>query len=270
MRAAAAAPILCALVLELLPPTIWVEYELYDKIEEYGEARNWGSNVRTRFNSWTSFALYFAGLYAFADAESESSSVNAWRRAYGILLMWAGISSFLFHASLTEKWRTLDAGATMSAMAVPLGYVGYRALQRIGRAPPHSVAFCAILCLVVGFHVLAQQPGWSTSVLALSIAGMIFVDYVLLGRAEKSTQEWKACGAFVAACILGVLLRAMDVKCHHSDPFGVVWMGHTLWHFLISTATLIAYDGMFLRFTVHVGPQKLPCDESMPMRPQEV
>jgi len=224
--------------------------ELYGELNEYGERKNWASNIFTRFNSWTSLALYAAGVVILADdmLHPEARSVLYWRRAMAATCMWAGIASFLFHASLTEKWRMLSAGATMGTMCVPIVYCAYRARQRCGRPPPPTFAFVGVVAVFVFVHVLARQPGWSTGVLAGGIAGTILVDFIVLGRREKSAREWKACGCFVATALLGAFVRALDIKLHATDPSGLVWLGHSLWHLLISAAVLIAYDGLYLRF----------------------
>ena len=49
-----------------------------------------------------------------------------WHRTLAASLMWAGPASFLFHASLTERWRVLDAGATMGVIMPVMGYSAYR------------------------------------------------------------------------------------------------------------------------------------------------
>ena len=127
-----------------------------------------------------------------------------------------------------------------------------RVMKCCGWPPPPTFAFVGVVAVFVFVHVLARQPGWSTGVLAGGIAGTILVDFIVLGRREKSAREWKACGCFVATALLGAFVRALDIKLHATDPSGLVWLGHSLWHLLISAAVLIAYDGLYLRFRLHM------------------
>jgi hypothetical protein len=120
--------------------------------------------------------------------------------------------------------------------------VRVQALVRTGLASAR-IEFASLLAatgLLLGCHVLATVPGWSMSVLITGILGVIGLEWGPL-RADKSRAEAAGTCSFIACALLGVLLRALDIKLHATDPTGLVWLGHSAWHFLISAAVLVAY-----------------------------
>ena len=257
---------------------VWARAEVYAKPDEYGERKRWDSSIRQPWNAWSSLSYYFAGVYVCRDiilrARSRAEPLNCvdaspqWQVAFGVGLLWTGIASFLFHASLTERWRKLDAGATMAVTVVPMVHSIYRALCSAFAQPAPSsygsgagnlelvfrpqpagmppllepLAFGMCVLGMVGCHVLAATPGWSDIVLVTNLVGHLLVEHTLLAS-TKTPQMNSSYVLYAALMLSGVALRAADVvvakgvgvaRPQRSVFTRVAWLGHFAWHVLTS------------------------------------
>ena len=144
----------CALPLLLVPvlmsfPDLWEGSTCYSKPDEYGEPKAWRSAMRTPLNACSSLGYYYAGVYTLHNMMARtlrrspqncSDAEPQWHIAFGIALLWVGLASFLFHASLTERWRLLDAGATMGVTAISTMSTVYRSIRAALAPAPRRLA----------------------------------------------------------------------------------------------------------------------------------
>jgi hypothetical protein len=230
-------------------PTFWDDCEPYTKLDEYGERKRWKSSIRTPYNSWSSLAYWAAGSHIFIravtyDASSRRNCCTTqthWGVALGVAFAWTGIASFLFHASLTERWRILDAGATMGAPVISTGCALYRALLASSAtwAPQCDVPLlAACVAANIGCHFLARTRGWSDIVLPIVLGSHVALEWGPLrpSRTAADAHAWMCWAAIVSG---GTLLRALDVLAHRRLPF--VWLGHLCWHLLTSAAIVLLW-----------------------------
>lgn len=228
---------------------------LYDKQTEYGEAhRPKPSAVLTWFNSWSSLGYWYAGVFTLDDIvrrvldrapQNCPDAFPIWHVALGLALLWTGAASFLFHASLTERWRMLDAGATMGVTCWSTGATLHRALRSSFGAMPlvELVLFLLASCGFVGCHRLARQRGWSDIVLVGNLVASLIIEWTWL-YAYKTSADVDSHAMYVSLMLIGVGLRALDVERRRLPESlalirRVAWTGHSLWHLLTSAAIVV-------------------------------
>jgi hypothetical protein len=137
-------------------PHFWEKLALYDKLDEYGEPQAWkASSIKTPVNSWSSLAYFAVGVYLAVWPSTEQlgyetclGAVPHWRFVFVIACCWTGIASFCFHASLTERWRVLDAGA-----GHPLLCHTRHVLSPIHRPPRAAGSTMGIPCITTGYSL---------------------------------------------------------------------------------------------------------------------
>ena len=238
-------PIAVGIVLHLQKPGFWSRLTRYYKWNEYGEPKSRpGSAVITNWNSWTSLSYWYAGVYGIWHVLSavDTPPTNCgdvepvWLMAISCTLLWTGAASFLFHASLTDLWRALDAGATMGVAMLPLGFAMYR-YTLLNWGLSGEAFFVLALAGWLGCHILSLTPGWSDPVLIGSLTMHMLLEWGPL-RAFKTPSSFNHWAAYAVLMLSGVAVRAADVK-RSSLPSalsGVAWCGHSLWHILTSIA----------------------------------
>jgi hypothetical protein len=222
--------------------------QLYEKHLEYGEPRTLANAIRTRCNSWSSLAYWVVGAIIVDDDVSGSGetllncmdTLPAWRLSFGLACLWTGMASFLFHASLHERWRALDAGATMGAVVFPTGFSVARSLCASAGHRVHTGNIWRLsFALFVGVHLLARTSGWSDIVLPVLLVSQAAFEWSGALGASKTAEEAAAWRVFVALLFLGVLTRLLDMRLHRRIP--LIWLGHACWHCLSSGAIYTLY-----------------------------
>lgn len=242
-----ALPLVLGMLLDIFGDSVWDGYQLYRRLDEYGEPKRWDQPVRTLLNSYTSFAFWTAGSVILVDGATRprallncAAVVPQFNVLLGVACIWTAVASFAFHASLTEVWRILDAGATMGVAFLPAAASLYRlALSLIPGMSPMPFLVAGVMGNI-GCHFLARTQGWSDIILPAAILCTIFIDFVLLAAFRTREDMWNF-SSFAACALLGLLLRAADVKLHRHMP--LIWLGHSCWHVLMSLAIVIAYEG---------------------------
>lgn len=240
-------PVAMGMVLDASGQSVWDGLALYKRLDEYGERKRWAQPVRTLLNSYTSLAFWAVGVGILVDCATRvdvvrncASAAPHFNIALGVACVWTGVASFAFHASLSEVWRILDAGATMGVPFLPASSSLHRLALSLGVGASPAPFVAAGIAGNIGCHFLARTQGWSDIVLPACILSNIAVDFGLLA-AYRTRSDVNVLACFAACAIVGILLRVADIKLHRR--MRLVWLGHSCWHLLMSAAILIAYQG---------------------------
>jgi predicted membrane channel-forming protein YqfA (hemolysin III family) len=212
--------------------------------------------IRTRANTFSNLAYITVGLYACGLGLSDRRRAQgacpeafpgnvvvatpALSILFGLSCLWLGLSSGLFHASLTRAGQRLDVAAMYPPLLSILAIAVARALPaRIGRRFGAGLPTWSLLAAVV---VVAEIALWkwkwrmsATTVLATLIAATAVVTVAEhLLRPGRFRSAWLGWGA----CLLtaGIVCRQTDVA--GSFPVGPdsYLQGHALWHLLTAAA----------------------------------
>lgn len=220
---------------------------------------------RTRSNTWSNLAYVLVGLYGIAFGWNDLRSTPPRGRNYlidtpamsflfGVACIYLGISSGLFHASLTRWGQQLDVGSMYAPL---LACIAINIGRHFPLLPKWPIAWNSEQSLratwpllaigVVATSYLLYHYKWSMSsaqVLPLHIvvvAGFAIVDCIPLQRTVR--YPWNRTGWFVlalASLIVAVLCRQLDVAKQFSSPES--WFqGHAIWHLLTSVSLASLY-----------------------------
>ena len=179
-----------------------------------------------------------------------------WSLLYGLSVMWVGISSFLFHASLRWISQKMDVGAIYAmllyfiALFIFFGlYRSYAQLKRLKILYEYeNIVQVVLIILLLLFDVLSfvyKESLDSFTVLPVTFVVLITVNgiwYAYFGKklliksARKKAFRIGVCGTIVF--ILGFTIRQLDgVVCIHRSFFQM----HALFHVFIAIALVIMY-----------------------------
>ena len=208
--------------------------------------------LRTRANTWSNLAYCLVGFYACG------LSVRDWRRAtgpagtlvstpglgmvFGVACVWLGLSSGLFHASLTNLGQQFDVAAMYGPLMALLAIVAARALpKRVSLPGGQTVPIWPLLAgIVVAAEVLLISYKWSMSsrVVLWSLIGCVTA--TSLAELALRPQRFRSgllawAGGFLAAA---VACRQLDVMGRFSSP-DAWFQGHAAWH-VLTAASLAA------------------------------
>ncbi len=208
--------------------------------------------LRTRANTWSNLAYCLVGFYTCG------LSVRDWRHAavpagtlvstpglgivFGVACVWLGLSSGLFHASLTRLGQQFDVAAMYGPLLALLAIVAARASpKRVslpGGRPGQKLPIWPLLAgIVVAAEVLLFFYKWSISsrVVLWSLIGCITA--TSLAELALRPQRFRSvllawAGGFLAAA---VACRQLDVMGRFSSPDS--WFqGHAVWHVLTAAS----------------------------------
>lgn len=206
--------------------------------------------VQQPYNAWSNLAYLFAGLIPITMIRCDISTI-----VYLITATLIGISSFMFHASLTEYWRALDS-AFMFPYFATLTFHGIHAVFGV------AWKWLAIPMVVMIFITPAVKPildkaGLGSGILnsvqffcialmvAVLVVGRIF-NTLLRKNLSVLKRTFLMARAMFLPCIPGIMYLTgievwkKDVSKTWCDPEGALqW--HAVWHTLTAFASLFVW-----------------------------
>ena len=230
---------------------LWKHLEAHLAASDYSEAKRAKSSVRNPTNAWTALSYWYAGLYTlevtlFRQRERPlncAGNLPHWHIAIGVALLWVGASTFLFHASLSERWRWLSSGAAMGTASLPVVFTGFRSLQKLDDEPRFMLI---ALGAFAGCHVIAWRSGYVSTVLRLNLTFTLAVEWSTMRKIQ--TEDAKVAWVLaVGLLLLGWTLHACDVYKRklpgRSLATHAAWLGHPAWHVLSAVGVALLVSG---------------------------
>ena len=220
--------------------------------------------VRTPVNSYSALAFAYFGLlilvlvYLFdaAPARNHFRVFALYNWLYAFAMVFAGVGSFLSHASAVGGWAdALDGVSAWPLVAVPAFCFAMRLFLVPAQEHVYWVSFLLAVATAIGLalpHVLASSPD-APGVVAYQFYGApsFGVLFVLLIVARLIGQ---ACGTHPssttgpAALVLAVTLSAVGFGLHRPERLGVcdpngVWFlnTHLWWHVLQAASAFLVW-----------------------------
>mmetsp|Transcript_3093 Transcript_3093/g.4737 ORF Transcript_3093/g.4737 Transcript_3093/m.4737 type:complete len:627 (-) Transcript_3093:275-2155(-) len=268
----------------------------YLKHYEYGESddlltseprqnkwwRSWTPYAQP-LNAWSSLAYSFIGIVvlgvSYVDMSSDGEPRNEMAKypsfgiLYGLTNIWLGIASGLFHASLRDYWRAVDAGMTNGVIMAPLFFELFLMIQHseIG-----EYWFTALALLLQMSFMYGYMPYGSSDIVLPALVATTWTLGFYSRYSEPLPEMWKLFKQCQWGLFSGFLLRLYDIKrkvprfltvligvYYGMNLFyfwwsgyqiiyfvpalygGVVmifpWVGHSWWHFSTAYALLLWY-----------------------------
>lgn len=206
----------------------------------YGERVEPERTIRTRANTYSNLAYVLVGLYAGAIAVADrrrgraDTGATALTILFAVAMVWLGLMSGLFHASLTRLGQRLDVSAQYPPLLALVCLAASRWLpRRLGPVPTWGLLVAAVLGAEVWFYAFK----WSLS--ALTVLATLITAVALIAAGEHLLRPGQhRAGWFVAAFVMlvaAVACRQLDVARRFTGPDS--WLqGHALWHLLTAAA----------------------------------
>ena len=174
---------------------------------------------------------------------NQLATVPALSALMGVCLVYLGLGSGFFHASLTYVGQRIDMNGTY---AVLLTLVGIALYHTVPAATPTQQNYW-VLSLVILIVLFGEIALWIPSsqlvpALILLINLLMVIQYV---RFRKTYRPGLIVLGFTLV-VMAINIRTLDVQKVGCDPHSI-WQGHALWHALTALSTFSSYA--FFRFT---------------------
>jgi hypothetical protein len=214
---------------------------------EYGETNRMEHSVRQPWNTISNFAYLWVGFLILTlgwfDARQAPDGSGRRMRDHpgfsyliGGSLVYLGVGSLFYHASVTRLGQQFDVGA---CYAVVLGLIACGVFRLLAPEGKERVAARVLIAGVIVADVLLLVFKWQIAmwvVLPSMGAALSLVVCLCLWR----SRDWRGLGYAVSAMWLIVAafgFRQLDTGWARYGIDGGMWWGHTLWH-LLSAASL--------------------------------
>ncbi len=200
----------------------------------------YSGTIRQPCNTWSSLAFVPVGLWAIRRAFLDNvrslqlSPLRQYKR-YGVLfggaLVFMGLGSWLFHASLTYVGHFLD----VTGMFLVGGFLFTYGFSR--RFRTSATAFIVVYALIVIPLILFQW--FRPEVSRIAFAGLILAALTAEIVLHHSWRNWLFVGGMVSLAF-GFGIWLLDVRGLLCSPQS--WFqGHSLWHILTAVSTQFSY-----------------------------
>lgn len=206
----------------------------------YGERIERERTIRTRANTYSNLAYVLVGLYAAGIARDDRRrgvagvDQTAIGMLFAVAMVWLGLMSGLFHASLTRQGQRLDVAAQYPPLLAVLAHAAARWLpRRIGEVPVWGVLVALVVAAEGAFYAFK----WSLPARTVLAALIVAVSAVAVGENLLRPGRFQAGWLVGALCLLvaAVACRELDVARRFTGP-DTIWQGHALWHVLTAAA----------------------------------
>jgi hypothetical protein len=239
---------------------VWTDWLPADEFKnpEYGERIYPDSVIHTRMNTWSNLSYILFGFYVIALGINDWKKGLSLERGYtahvpiqsflfGVALIYSGLGSGFFHASLTRYGQQCDVGA-MYAMAlcfaaIPIGsWLPRTEIPGTHRTLP-SWPLIAVLVVFGSLYFTYYKWDYSFSEVSTYSSSVLFIfAAVSLFQPGKYLQIRWFIAAFVSI-LLAAKIRELDMQDNFTSPDSI-FQGHAVWHLISS----LYYFFIFLYF----------------------
>ena len=205
------------------PPATCVETGCFCEAASGGIPQQWAA-------TFSSLAFAVLGVWAILTPVQPSKERTLVPLA-GIAMIFIGVSSYVYHASLTFLGQFLDIYAMYTLGLLLLFGALWRSGTLSGRA---SIALFVVLSLVLGVAQYLYPDARRVLFALLLLPGIVleFLPWVTRG----TTKRWLIAGvATMAGAYIIWILDQVPALC---DPQGW-WQGHAAWHVLGAVAAIL-------------------------------
>ena len=213
--------------------------------------------IQQPVNTWTNLAYILAGLWPIIHFRRDISTI-----VFLLACTYLGIGSFMFHASITSFWQTIDVAATYGVITTVL-FHGIYALTSLS----WNWMALPVLGLVILFSFVKKDmdaAGMGSENMLTLMVSIIIAEHVILvvayiykivprrqtttsSSTNNASSEWKSILkivllAFTPGFIFGmaVFIRQKDADHEWCMPDSF-WQGHGAWHILTAFANLMIW-----------------------------
>ncbi|HMU98718.1 MAG TPA: ceramidase domain-containing protein [Chitinophagales bacterium] len=236
--------------------TIWDKYkQAGGNATEFCELNRFDQLIVQPSNTWSNIGFIIAALIVLSIAKNDSkyyerSSVNnllarfpGFSFLFGFSLLYLGLGSFLYHASLTHFFQKLDQTGMYFIVISAIAYNTYKLFPIIRLKNKHIsshkfLIWSAITVMAAFYLYLWKLP------INIIFPSLILIFFFLNLYVQTKIEHSKPIKSFLTAAFVTIvfsyaiwILDRTTVLCSPTSPF----QGHALWHILNSVCILLVY-----------------------------
>ena len=179
-----------------------------------------GGAIMQPANTWSSLAFVIAGAAVLLRARNVQS------RIFGAILIFLGIGSAYYHATLTFSGQFID----VLGMYLVATLLLFHAIDRRAKVSPANLAVMYVVTNILLASILYWIP-----FVRRAVFGVIILLFIALERAH-ARKLIRAVGVLAFAFVIWIL-DYYRIACDSSS----VLQGHALWHILGAIASWLVY-----------------------------
>lgn len=181
-----------------------------------------GAWIRQPADTWSNLAYVVVGIFILR-------SLYPARRPYAWTLIFLGITSFAFHASLTLFWEWFD----VSSMYMLVALLIFDSLRRIFSWSPAALVPCSLTLTGLMAVVVAFWPVWRREIFMVQAAVGAICELWAMKAAPLAAHRLFFAGLAVFLVSYGIwILDNNRILCSPHSWF----QGHAVWHLLCAVA----------------------------------
>lgn len=236
--------------------TIWDKYnQAGGNATTFCEVNRFDQLIVQPSNTWSNIGFIISALIILSIAKNDAkyydrSSVNnllarfpGFSYLFGFSLLYLGLGSFLYHASLTHIFQKFDQTGMYFVLISSIAYSLYKVFPKIRfKSVVYSshkfIIFNALLLMVAFYIKLWEMP------LNIVFPVLVIIFFSLNFILQSKLNHSKPIRSFISASLITLLvsftlwiLDKTSLLCSPTSPF----QGHALWHILNSVSILLVY-----------------------------
>jgi hypothetical protein len=189
--------------------------------------------IRQPANAFSNIGFIFAGLWILFK-----ESKNPWSpyKLMGIAAISIGITSGVYHASMTFFWQFFDVSSMFMLILLALCFNLVR--NKLINPERYTLVYSSLLITSMVLMLLLKGPS-GEYIFALEVLVVAILEWRIMRAKIKVSYHYflKAIGTFLIAFIVWI----GDVKGWWCDPTNHYLQGHAIWHLLNALAITFLY-----------------------------
>jgi amino acid transporter len=185
-------------------------------------------------NTWSNLAYLFVAIGLFFYTRRES---NRMLRFWAPAAFWVGVSSLVYHASVTFVLQVFD----FFGMYFFFNLVLLLNLTRLGTVKPEAffkTLYISIFALTGLTVVLAKTPFPIQGIVVVLLIATLTAEVMASRRVKSSHGALYICLAFIAIAFAFSASDASRLRC---DPHDHLFPGHAVWHVFGAVSMIFAH-----------------------------
>ena len=165
---------------------------------------------------------------------------NFYSISYGYIVIFIGIGSMLFHASMKQPGGLID-NISMNM------YITFLILYSLSRILKFQIKSFVILYLIINIFLgwLAIYPDLGRNSFSVLVILVVLMELIFLSLSKKHKielkRDWRwyllSILTFGTGALIWNLSKTGGIWCYPES----IWQGHALWHFFDGLSTLVIF-----------------------------
>lgn len=190
--------------------------------------------IRQPANTFSNIAFVICGLILLKN-EKQVSTFGPFHMM-GIAAILIGITSGIYHASMTFFWQFFDVSSMFMLILLAVNFN----LLRLGwiQSKQFPLTYSSMLLISMGLMLFFQGKSGEW-IFAIEVALSVFLEYLIYK--QKKSSNFKNLTKAIGVFLLAFLIWTGDIRGWWCDPDNHILQGHAIWHILNAIAIWFLY-----------------------------